>query len=68
MLETLTLCADPQLITRARQRAVSEHTTLNKVMRDFAQEGRSAGFDATMTALTGVSAGGRFSRDEANTR
>ncbi len=72
MLQNLTISADPAVIALARQRAASEHTTLNAVVRrflvEFARTDRSADYDAAMAALGRVRSGGRFTRDEANAR
>jgi len=74
-MKNITLSADEKLIDAARQRAASEHTTLNKQFRiwleDYVHRKQQADEAiATIRELQGkYSTGGRkFSRDELNER
>ena len=72
-MKNITLSADENLIEQARLIARGQHRTLNEAFRDWlAQFSQSAGdvqgFDALMSRLRHVDAGGRFSRDELNER
>ena len=71
----MTLSADESLIEAARERAQSEHSTLNaefrRWLRNYAgREDKGAAYDALMKDLRKrVSTGGRkFTRDEMNER
>ena len=70
-MKNVTLSADEDLIERARTVAHSQHKTLNAAFREWleqyaSQTGSAQAFDALMTRLTHVRAGGKFSRDEMN--
>jgi hypothetical protein len=74
-MRNITLSADDRLIDAARERARSEHTTLNELFRrwlaDYAQRQEQA--DRAMAVIDElqeyVSSGGRkFTRDEMNER
>lgn len=74
-MRNITLSADEKLIEAARERARTEHTTLNEQFRlwleDYARCGRSA--DEAMALVermrSYVRTGGRkFTRDEMNER
>ncbi len=73
-MKNITLSADEKLIEAARERARSEHTTLNEQFRhwlaDYARrEARLEGFDETVAALRGkVRIGRKLTRDEMNER
>ena len=74
-MKKITLSADENLIEAARQRAVSEHTTLNEQFRlwlkNYARrEQQAAEAMRVMRKLRGsISTGGRkFTRDEMNER
>jgi hypothetical protein len=75
MLKNVTLSADAKLIEAARERARTEHTTLNEQFRrwlvDYTQRGQQA--DRAMAIIKQISSyassGGRkFTRDEMNER
>lgn len=73
-MRNVTLSARPEDIDAARERALSEHTTLNEEFRKWlAGYGRRvdpvADFDALMEEVAGqVVVGRRFTRDERNAR
>ena len=74
-MKNITLSADENLIAAARQRAVSEHTTLNEQFRLWLEnyvrrEQRAAEAMRVMRELQGsIFTGGRkFTRDEMNER
>lgn len=73
MTKNITLSAEESLIRSARERALREQTSLNQAFREwlarYAGAGRSASrFDALMSDLAHVEAGGKFSRDEMTER
>lgn len=74
-MKNITLSADENLIEAARQRAVSEHTTLNEQFRLWLDEyvRRKQQADVAMETINvlrdRISTGGRkFTRDEMNER
>ena len=74
-MKNITLSADENLIEAARQRAFSEHTTLNEQFRLWLDKyvRRKQKADAAMEAINllrgRISTGGRiFTRDEMNER
>ena len=73
-MKNITLSADEQLITAARQRAAAEHTTLNEQFRrwlkDYVQrEQQAAEALAVMRELQGkLRVGRRLTRDQMNER
>lgn len=73
MLKNITLSAEDILIQRAREKAQSEHTTLNAAFRtwltQYVKSRRSGSdYDALMAALSYARPGRAFSRDEMNER
>lgn len=73
MQKNITLNADEALIRKARQRARSEHTSLNEAFRNwlkrYAVRDSAAGeYDKLMDKLGHVDAGRSFTRDELNER
>ena len=73
-MKNITLSADGSLIEAARQRARTEHTTLNEAFRqwlaDYAQaQQRVQRSDDVLAQLRGrLVVGRKLSRDEMNTR
>ncbi len=74
-MKNITLSADEHLIEAARQRASSEHTTLNAQFRLWLEDyvGRRRHADAAMATIDSLHAslstrGRRFTRDEMNER
>lgn len=73
-MKNVTLSADEHLIEAARERARSEHTTLNAAFRtwlaDYSnQDQRMAEFDAVVDEVCGtLRVGRKLSRDEMNAR
>lgn len=73
-MRNITLSADDELIEAARERARTEHTTLNEEFRrwlaDYAQPGqRLHHYDAVMAQVRGkVRVGHKLTRDEMNER
>jgi hypothetical protein len=73
-VKNITLSADEALIEAARERARSNHTTLNEAFRrwlaDYAhQRERMQRYDQVMASLRGsVKVGRKLSRDERNER
>lgn len=73
MLKNITLSAEDVLIQRAREKAQSEHTTLNAAFRQwlaqYARNSRSGShYDALMVSWDYARPGRAFSRDEMNDR
>jgi hypothetical protein len=74
IVKNITLSADEALIEAARERARSNHTTLNEAFRrwlaDYAhQRERMQRYDEVMASLRGsVKVGRKLSRDERNER
>lgn len=73
-MKNITLSADESLIEAARQRARSDHTTLNEAFRAWLaayahQRERLQRYDEVMASLRGsVTVGRKLSRDERNER
>jgi len=73
-MKNITLSADDAVIEAARQRARTEHTTLNEAFRqwlaDYAQaQQRVQRSDDVLAQLSGrLEVGRKLSRDEMNTR
>ena len=74
-MRNVTLSADDHLIERAREIARSQNKTLNHAFREWLREfttppGTTREYDALMRdiAQAGVTAGGKFTRDEMNER
>ena len=73
-MKNVTLSAEDHLIEAARERARSEHTTLNAAFRTWLseyanQEQRLAEFDAVVGEVCGkLNVGKKLTRDEMNAR
>ncbi len=73
-MKNITLSADEHLIDAARQRAITEHTTLNEQFRLWLEEyarkqDQLRRFDETMSELRGkIKVGRKLTRDEMNER
>lgn len=72
-MKNVTLSADEDLLEQARSVARSRRTTLNAAFREWliqftASAGDEQGFNILMKRMRHVSAGGKFSRDEMNSR
>ncbi len=73
-MKNITLSADEHLIEAARQRAITEHTTLNEQFRIWLAEyarkqDQLRRFDETINELRGkIKVGRKFTRDEMNER
>ena len=73
MLKYITFCVEEELIQKARERAISEKTTLNAVFRrwlkHYSERKKAAEeYDKIMESLSYVRAGRKFSREEMNER
>ncbi len=73
MLKNITLSADEELIRKAREKALREHTTLNASFRKWLEsyvsaEARARNFDDLMHSMSYVQAGKKFTREEMNER
>lgn len=73
MLKNITLSAEEELISKARDKARRERTTLNATFRrwlgQYVSRGAStADFASFMESLSYARPGGKFSRDELNER
>ena len=72
MIKNITLSADERLIIKARQKAQSEHTTLNARFRQWLERYTSSNIDSEyeslMDQLSYARPSGRYSRDEMNER
>ena len=73
MIKNITLSADEALIEQARQRAMTGNTTLNELFRVWltryvVQPAAADQYEALMTRLGHIKAGGKFSREEMNER
>ncbi len=73
MLKNVTFSAEDKLIQKAREKAIAEKTTLNKVFRrwlkQYAERERiSEEIDVVMESLDYAYSGKKFSRDELNER
>jgi len=75
MLRNITLSAEEQLISRAREKAVAAQTTLNVEFRKWLEtyagtqdEAAVSRFRDVMTQFATLDAGRSFTRDEMNER
>ncbi len=73
MLKNITLSAEERLIEQARLRAQQESKTLNTLFREWlarytARDSAGSRYREVMHSLKRVSAGRKFSRDDANGR
>ncbi len=73
MLKNITLSADEELITKARDKARRERTTLNGRFREWLmqyvhRDKRLTDFEALMESLSYANSGKSFARDEMNER
>ena len=73
MIKNITLSADEALIEQARRRAMADNTTLNDLFRGWlaryvAQPAAVEQYEALMTRLSHVKAGGKFRCEEMNER
>jgi len=73
MLKNITLCADEQLIKKAREKAQRENTTLNENFRRWLKryinsEPNNFDFDDLMNSFNYANPGRKFTRDELNER
>ncbi len=72
MLKNITLSADERLIFKARQKAQSEHTTLNARFRQWLDRYTTSNIDKEysilMDQLSYAKPSGRYTRDELNER
>lgn len=73
MLQNITLSADGATVRKARERAVREHRSLNRVFRTWlagyatAQKADEE-YDVLMSRLSYARPGRKFTRDEMNER
>jgi hypothetical protein len=72
-MKNITLSADEHLIEQARNKARSQHTTLNAAFRKWlvqftAQPGSGKEYEALMQRLRYVKSDRRYTRDELNER
>jgi hypothetical protein len=72
-MKNVTLSADEDLLEQARSVARSQRRTLNAAFREWltqftASVGDEQGFNLLMKRMSHVNAGGKFSRDEMNSR
>ena len=72
-MKNITFSADEGLISRAREKALSQKTTLNEVFRrwlkQYAERGKIAEeIDMVMESMDYAYSGKKFSRDEFNER
>ncbi len=72
-MKNVTMSVDEGLLVQARRRAAEEHQTLNDVFRQWLntyvmQPTAASAYDSLMGRLPHVSAGRKFSREEANER
>ncbi len=70
-LKNITFSAEERLIRVAREKAQTEHTTLNQLFRDwlarYVSQTRVAGeYEGLMERLSQYEPGRKFSRDELN--
>ncbi len=73
MLKNITFSVEEDLIQKARERAISEKTTLNAVFRrwlkQYSERKKAAEeYDKIMESLSYAKAGRKFSREEMNER
>jgi len=72
-MKNVTLSADEDLLEQARTIARSQRTTLNAAFREWlieftASAGDEQSFRALMKRMSHINSGGKFSRDEMNSR
>ena len=72
-VKNVTLSADDDLIDKARAVAKAQRRTLNDAFREWLRQftdsdGDVQGFDALMSRMKHIDAGGHYSRDELNER
>lgn len=72
MLKNITFSAEEELILKAREKAVSEKTTLNVVFRrwlmQYADRKKEQEIDMVMESMDYAVSGRKFTRDEMNER
>ena len=73
MLRNITLSADERLIQSAQEKALARQSTLNEEFRLWLQSyvgqaGVGGRVDALLNSLSHVDAGGKFTREDMNTR
>jgi len=72
MLKNITFSAEEELIQKAREKAVSEKTTLNIVFRrwlkQYADRKKEQEIDIVMESMDYAVSGRKFTRDEMNER
>jgi len=73
MLKNITLSADEELISKARQKAQNEHTTLNATFRRWLKQyisntNRTLDYLDFMSKLNYANPGSSFTREELNER
>ena len=73
MLKNITLSADQELIKKARNKAQSEHTTLNENFRRWLKryilaDSNKLNYEDLMNTLNYANPGRKFTRDELNER
>jgi hypothetical protein len=72
MLKNITFSAEEELILKAREKAVSEKTTLNVVFRrwlkQYADRKKELEIDMVMESVDYAVSGRKFTRDEMNER
>lgn len=73
MLKNITLSAEEELIHKAREKARSQHTTLNATFRRWLKQyvradQRARDYDLLMKSLGYANPGRSFTRDELNER
>jgi len=72
-MKNITLSADEDLLEQARAIARSQRRTLNAAFREWliqftASAGDEQSFNALMKRMSHIDSGGKFSRDEMNSR
>ena len=72
-MKNITLSADEDLLEQARAIARSQRRTLNAAFREWliqftASAGDEQSFNALMKRMSHINSGGKFSRDEMNSR
>jgi len=72
-MKNITLSADEDLLEQARAVAHSQRRTLNAAFREWliqftASAGDEQSFNALMKRMSHINSGGKFSRDEMNSR
>lgn len=72
MLKNITFSVEEELILKAREKAVSEKTTLNVVFRrwikQYADRKKEQEIDMVMESMDYAVSGRKFTRDEMNER